>query len=87
MPSRLSVFWENMVNQVYKKVKSLGEIRLKSTVISSVVERSPKANQFYPCQVPTPSCHSEGLNNPKHVIQRANNARRNSGDGFISWKG
>ena len=30
-----------------------------STVISSAVERSPKAKQFYPCQVPTPYCHSE----------------------------
>ena len=66
----VSVFWENMVNQVYKKVKSLGEIRLKSTVISSVVERSHKAKQFYPCQVPTPSCHSEGLNNPKNLLGR-----------------
>ena len=31
-----------------------------STVISSVVERSPNAKQFSPCQVSTPSCHSEG---------------------------
>ena len=36
---------------------------------------------------PAKSCHSEDLNNPKHVIQGAFNARRNSGDGFISWKG
>ena len=33
--------------------------RIKSIVISSVVERSPKAKQFYPCQAPTQSCHSE----------------------------
>ena len=33
------------VKRVYEKEKSLGEIRLKSTVISSEVERSP--NEWY----------------------------------------
>ena len=43
----------------HKSVSFLVKNNWLCTVISSVVERSPKAKQFYPCQVPTQSCHSE----------------------------